>query len=115
MNISDQPSGETIYGGCLQVMSMKFNRTPRLHSLLLFLQLLQSGVASSHFKCLSLQVKHPVRTLLLLLGTGLGLEVAVSAALWIGLGTFFFALTGTGPMDDDSFCLLVGGKRKPSS
>lgn len=112
-------SGETIWGGFLHVMSMKFNRTPRLHSLLLFLQLLQSGVPSSHFRCLSLQVRHPVRTLLLLFGTGLGVEVVtVSAALWIGLlglEIFFFALVGTGPIDGDIFCLLAGGRRKPSS
>jgi hypothetical protein len=41
---------------------MKFNLTPRLHSRLLFLQFKQSGVASSHFKCRSRQVRHPVRT-----------------------------------------------------
>lgn len=117
--VSNPPSGETIWGGFLHVMSMKFNRTPRLHSLLLFLQLLQSGVPSSHFRCLSLQVRHPVRTLLLLFGTGLGVEVVtVSAALWIGLlglEIFFFALVGTGPIDGDIFCLLAGGRRKPSS
>lgn len=49
-------------------MSIKFNRTPRLHSLLLFLQFKQSGVPSSHLRCLSLHVKQPVRTRLLLAG-----------------------------------------------
>ena len=67
------------YGGSLQVVSMKFNRTPRLHSLLLFLQLLQSGVPSSHLRCLSLQVKQPVRTLLLFAGVGLDEEPPATA------------------------------------
>jgi len=43
-------------------MSMKFNRTPLLHSLLLFRQFIQSGTPSSHFKCRSRHVRHPVRT-----------------------------------------------------
>lgn len=41
---------------------MKFNLTPRLHCRLLFLQLLQLGKPSSHFKCRSLHVRQPVRT-----------------------------------------------------
>lgn len=43
-------------------MSRKFRRMPRLQRRLLLRQLRQSGVASSHFRCLSLHVKHPVRT-----------------------------------------------------
>lgn len=41
---------------------MKFNRTPRLHFLFDFLQFWQIGAPSSHFRCLSRHVKHPVRT-----------------------------------------------------
>lgn len=52
----------------MHVMSIKFSRTPRLHSRLLFLQFKQSGVPSSHLRCLSLQVRQPVRTRLLLAG-----------------------------------------------
>ena len=48
---------------------MKLSRTPRLHNLLDFRQFTQSGTPSSHFKCLSRHVKHPVRTLLGLDGT----------------------------------------------
>jgi hypothetical protein len=51
-----------MYGGSLTWTSIKFNRTPRLHSRLLFLQFMQSGAASSHFKCRSRHVKHPVLT-----------------------------------------------------
>jgi hypothetical protein len=60
-------------GGLLTVVSMKFNRTPLLHTRLDFRQFKQFGRASSHFKCRSRQVKHPVRTLL-------GLLVAARAA-----------------------------------
>ena len=49
--------------GCdLTVVSMKFKRTPLLHTRLDFWQLLQFGIPSSHFKCRSLQVRQPVRT-----------------------------------------------------
>ena len=51
-------------GGSLTCVSMKLSRTPRLHILLDFRQFTHSGRPSSHFKCRSLQVKHPVRTLL---------------------------------------------------
>ena len=44
------------------VVSMKFNRTPLLHTLLDFLQFWQCGNPSSHLRCLSLHVRHPVRT-----------------------------------------------------
>lgn len=40
---------------------MKFNRTPRLQIRSDFRQLRQRPSASSHFKCLSLQVRQPVR------------------------------------------------------
>lgn len=43
---------------------MKFNLTPRLHCLFDFRQLTQFGRPSSHFKCRSLHVRQPVRTLL---------------------------------------------------
>ncbi len=43
-------------------MSMKFSRIPRLHLRLDFLQFWQLGKPSSHFKCLSRHVKHPVLT-----------------------------------------------------
>lgn len=42
---------------------MKFSLMPLLQARLLFLQLLQTGRPSSHFKCLSRHVRHPVRTL----------------------------------------------------
>ena len=60
-------------GGFLIVVSMKFKRTPRLHSLFDFLQFWQSGAPSSHLRCRSLQVKQPVRTLF-------GLAAAAAAA-----------------------------------
>ncbi len=41
---------------------MKLSRMPRLHSRLLLRQLLHSGRPSSHLRCRSRQVKHPVRT-----------------------------------------------------
>lgn len=60
-----------MYGGLLTCTSIKFSRTPRLHSRLLFLQFKQSGVPSSHFKCRSRHVRHPVLTRLgLLVATG---------------------------------------------
>lgn len=43
---------------------MKFNLTPRLHCLFDLRQFTQFGKPSSHFRCRSLQVKQPVRTLL---------------------------------------------------
>ncbi len=52
-----------VMGGVLTWVSMKFNLTPRLHCLFDFRQLTQSGRPSSHFKCRSLQVRQPVRTL----------------------------------------------------
>lgn len=58
------PYRVTMRGGVSIQVSMKFNRTPRLHVRLLFLQLLQCGSPSSHFRCRSRQVRHPVRTLL---------------------------------------------------
>lgn len=48
--------------GFLTWVSIKLRRTPRLHSLLLFRQLLQSGKPSSHLRWRSRHVKHPVRT-----------------------------------------------------
>ena len=57
-------------GGSRTCTSMKFRRTPRLHSLLLFRQFRQSGVPSSHFRCLSRHVRHPVLTLLDLVAVG---------------------------------------------
>lgn len=58
----DQSAVGGIIGGDCTVVSMKFNRTPLLHTLLDFLQFWQFGNPSSHLRCLSLQVKHPVRT-----------------------------------------------------
>lgn len=69
---------------------MKLSRTPRLQSLLLFRQFKQSGVASSHFRCLSLHVKQPVLTLLLLAGTTS--EEVISAAVPDLADTFFFEI-----------------------
>lgn len=43
-------------------MSIKLSRIPRLHSRLLFRQLLHSGTPSSHLRWRSRQVKQPVRT-----------------------------------------------------
>lgn len=43
-------------------ISIKFRRRPRLHSRAPFLQFTQSGTPSSHFRCRSLHVKHPVLT-----------------------------------------------------
>jgi len=48
--------------GFLTCVSIKLRRTPRLQSLLLFRQLLQSGKPSSHLRWRSRHVKHPVRT-----------------------------------------------------
>lgn len=50
-------------GGDWTWVSIKFNRTPRLHTLFDLRQFWQCGSPSSHFKCLSLHVRHPVRTL----------------------------------------------------
>lgn len=83
-----------MYGGSLQVMSMKLSLTPRLHSLLLFRQFKQSGVPSSHFKCLSLQVKQPVLTLLLLAGATS--DEVISAAFPNLSGASFFELGEAG-------------------
>lgn len=55
-------AGGSSRGGFLTCVSMKLSRTPRLHSRLLFRQLRQSGKPSSHFRCRSLHVRHPVRT-----------------------------------------------------
>lgn len=68
-------------------MSIKLSRTPRLHSLLLLRQFEQSGVPSSHLRCLSLQVKQPVLTLLLLVGT-MSEEVISTAVLEVAGACF---------------------------
>ena len=47
---------------------------PRLHGRFDFLQFIQIGVASSHLRCLDLHVRHPVRTLLGLVGETFVLE-----------------------------------------
>jgi len=41
---------------------MKLSLTPLLHTLDDFWQFMQTGSASSHLRCRSRQVKHPVRT-----------------------------------------------------
>ena len=105
--IPGQPSEDMRYGGSLQVVSMKFNRTPRLHSLLLFLQLLQSGVPSSHLRCLSLQVKQPVRTLLLFAGAGLAEGTPAAAFGEGGLSSLVNILLLL--PESGSFFLLGGG------
>ena len=66
---------------------MKFRRTPLLQGLLDLRQFWQSGVPSSHFKCLSLQVKHPVLT-------RLGLDAAASAGALVAVAC------------DGSLCLI---------
>ena len=48
-------------------MSRKLSFLPQPHSRCDFEQLLQVGLFSSHFRCLSLHVKHPVRVRLGLL------------------------------------------------
>lgn len=84
---------------------MKFNRTPRLHVLLLLRQLLQCGIASSHLRWRSRHVKHPVRTLFGLLADPSPLPlpspsaVMPSSALLSVLGpTFLTFLTGFLPV-----------------
>lgn len=62
------PCIEISRGGRSTHVSMKLRRTPLLHVRLLFLQLLQCGMPSSHFRCRSRHVRHPVRTLLGLFG-----------------------------------------------
>lgn len=62
-NVTFAPCGWAITcGGATVWMSIKFKRTPRLHIRSDFRQLRHRPSASSHFKCLSRQVKHPVRT-----------------------------------------------------
>lgn len=61
---------------------MKFKRTPLLHSLLLLRQFIQSGVASSHLRCRSRHVKHPVRTLFDLVAV---VAASTGAAAFLGL------------------------------
>lgn len=79
--------GGTI-GGDLTCVSMKFNRTPLLHVLLDFLQFWQTGSPSSHFKCLSRQVRQPVLTLLGLLGA------AAESAATLGEDSSSFVIGG---------------------
>jgi len=62
MHSPDHSTVGGMYGGSFTWTSIKFSRTPRLHSRLLFLQFMQSGAASSHFKWRSRHVKHPVLT-----------------------------------------------------
>jgi hypothetical protein len=52
-----------ICGGSTVWISMKFNRTPRRHILSDLRQFKHRPKASSHFKCLSRQVRQPVRVL----------------------------------------------------
>ncbi len=58
---------------------MKLSRTPLLQSRFDFLQFWHMGVPSSHFKCRSLHVKQPVRTLLGLLAAGAPVFTGVSS------------------------------------
>lgn len=52
-----------ICGGSTVWISIKFNRTPRRHILSDLRQFRHRPKASSHFKCLSRQVRQPVRVL----------------------------------------------------
>lgn len=61
------PHADNNVGGVASQVSMKLRRTPLLHCRLLFLQLLQCGMASSHLRWRSRHVKQPVRTRLGLL------------------------------------------------
>jgi hypothetical protein len=70
-NTPDHSAVKARRGGSFTWISRKFSRIPRLHSRLLFRQLLQSGTPSSHLRWRSRQVKHPVRTRLDLPTTGL--------------------------------------------
>lgn len=79
-NITSQASVGGVIGGSFIVVSIKFRRTPRLQSRFDFLQFWQSGTPSSHFKCRSRQVKHPVRT-------RFGLAAATAAAAATSAGT----------------------------
>lgn len=73
--------GGSSTGGLFIVVSMKFSLTPLTHGRFDFLQFWQIGFPSSHFKCLSLHVKQPVRTLLgLFSGAARSVAPGVSAA-----------------------------------
>ena len=80
---------------------MKLSLTPLSQGLLLFLQLLQSGSPSSHFRCRDLHVRHPVRTRFGLLEPSPSLSpsalVIPSALLFVGAPAFFCFLTGLRP------------------
>jgi hypothetical protein len=62
LNSPSHSSVGAALGRSLTWMSMKFSRSPRLHSRLLLRQLLQSGTASSHLRWRSRHVRQPVRT-----------------------------------------------------
>lgn len=74
---------------------MKFSRIPRLHILSDFRQLRHRPRASSHFRCLSRQVKHPVRTRLALVST-ISEDFLRFALDWRGELLFCFGVAGFG-------------------
>ena len=115
--------GGSRYGGAVHRVSMKFSRTPLLQSLFDFLQFRHIGVPSSHFRCRSRHVRHPVRTLLGFDVSGLGAtsltgvlsETGLSPIVLELVGDFFCFLTGAGlPMDPFLFSstLVWGGVRR---
>lgn len=65
--------------GSLTSIQWKLSFIPRLHVFPDFLQFWQCGNPSSHFKCRSLHVKHPVLTLLGLLGPAAELSPVATA------------------------------------
>lgn len=71
---------------------MKLSLTPLLHTLDDFWQFMQTGNASSHLRCRSRQVRHPVRTRLGLLAMAAGSISAddmlplAAAMCWLAAG-----------------------------
>jgi hypothetical protein len=66
-NVTFEPSGRAIRcGGATVWVSMKLRRTPRRQTRSDLRQFRHRPTASSHFRCLWRQVKHPVRDLLAL-------------------------------------------------
>lgn len=79
---------------------MKLSLTPRLQTRLDFRQFRQSGIASSHFRCLSRHVRHPVRT-------RLGLFAA-----WIASGLTFSSIPA---IASKCGCIAAWSLRDPSA
>jgi hypothetical protein len=99
----------------LTSIQWKLSFIPRLHILPDFLQFWQCGNPSSHFKCRSLHVKHPVLTLLGFLAPACELSPTATAGLGESITVMCICVgaVGAGPISVRMYedCGLPGERR----